>query len=73
MNCYVCAQRDSERTAVGLCHNCSAGLCIEHAHEKCIEVTNDSLINRIMTLPLKARQLLCHLCKQALEQPRRVT
>jgi hypothetical protein len=24
MNCYECAQKNSERAAVGLCHNCSA-------------------------------------------------
>ena len=73
MNCYVCAQGDLERVAVGLCHNCSAGICIEHSLERSREVTFLALFDREVTLPLKARELLCQLCKQALEQPQRIT
>jgi len=47
-------------------------LCIEHALERTVEVTTHALLNRIVTLPQKARQFLCRCCKQALEQPRRV-
>ena len=72
MNCYVCAQRDLQRVAVGLCRNCSAGLCIEHVLERSREVTFIVPLGREVTLPLKTREILCHVCKQALEQPRRV-
>ncbi len=72
MNCYVCDQHDIERAAVALCHNCSAGLCREHTLESSREVTTHALINRIVTLPIEAREMLCHVCKQALEQSRHV-
>ncbi|MBA3256322.1 MAG: DUF2180 family protein [Pyrinomonadaceae bacterium] len=43
MNCYVCAQGDLERVALGLCHNCSAGLCIEHVLERAAKLRLSSL------------------------------
>jgi hypothetical protein len=33
MHCYVCAERGIERTAVGLCRSCYAGLCLEHLRD----------------------------------------
>ena len=33
MQCYVCAEHGIERTAVGLCRSCYAGLCLEHIRE----------------------------------------
>jgi hypothetical protein len=73
MNCYVCALSDLGRTAVGLCHNCSAALCIEHLVERRRELTFVAPLGREVALPLKERELLCHICKQALEQPHRLT
>lgn len=70
MNCYVCSHENTDRVAVGLCHQCSAAICSEHAIEVSRELTAGILINFTWTLPVKARQLLCNVCKAALEQPR---
>ena len=34
MNCYVCAQRGEELTAVALCLSCGATLCMRHLAER---------------------------------------
>lgn len=70
MNCYDCSLQSNRREAVGLCRNCSAGLCSEHVHEEEQEITVVRIINREVALPLRARTLLCGVCKAALEQPR---
>lgn len=72
MNCYVCAEAESSREAVALCHHCSAGLCLEHIFSRPRSVIAIAPLNREVALPIKARELLCPVCKQALEQPRRV-
>jgi hypothetical protein len=72
MNCYVCDEHDRTREAVAVCHNCSAGLCREHLFERRREVTTTVPLGRTVTLPIAAREILCHICKKALEQPRRV-
>ena len=33
MLCYCCAERGIERSAVALCRDCSAGLCLDHLRE----------------------------------------
>jgi hypothetical protein len=33
MNCYECAKNGKAVAAVGTCHHCGAGLCLEHARE----------------------------------------
>ena len=30
MMCYECERQGTARAAVGICHNCSIGLCAEH-------------------------------------------
>jgi hypothetical protein len=71
MNCYVCAQTQVERAAVGLCHNCSAALCGDHAIETSQDVVTYALLNREVILPKKARELFCGVCEAALHQSRR--
>lgn len=71
VNCYVCAQSRHSQPAVGLCHNCSAGLCLEHAIEEPQDVIVYALINREVALPKRARQLLCGKCEEALHQRQR--
>jgi hypothetical protein len=70
MNCYVCSHENTDRVAVGLCHHGPAGICTEHAIEMSSDVTTTYILNRNVMLPIKARRLLCHVCKNALEQPR---
>jgi len=75
MLCYECSLEGVVREAIGFCRHCSAGLCAEHAH---IESDTVRVMRRYQTfgtiqekveLPLKARKLLCSLCRQALHQP----
>jgi hypothetical protein len=33
MNCLSCARTGAERTAVALCPQCKAGLCLDHVRE----------------------------------------
>jgi len=72
MNCYQCDQDSVQRAAVALCHQCLAGLCSEHAVATPREVTMVVPLGRVVALPISEREFLCHVCKQALEQPRRV-
>lgn len=71
MKCFICDELERTREAVALCHNCSAGLCREHTFAKPRHITTVVPLNREVTLPIEARELLCHVCKEALEQPRR--
>lgn len=32
MHCFDCAEQNVERLAVGVCIDCGAGVCAEHAH-----------------------------------------
>ena len=73
MICYDCAKEKVQRTAVALCHNCSVALCCEHVFERASHVTTTVPLGRIVTFPIVAREALCHVCKTALEQPRRVS
>ena len=68
MLCYECSKAERNREAVGLCHNCSAGLCADHACVIAGPVTAMRPVFKTVVLPLKARQLLCTRCLGALEQ-----
>ena len=43
MHCYVCAEHGIERTAVGLCRSCYAGLCLEHLRETAARLSSNVL------------------------------
>jgi hypothetical protein len=73
MQCYECAVLGKGIQAVGLCHNCSVGLCREHAVVRSRRVTALYPIVKIIELPHQAREMLCSVCKTALEQDRSVT
>lgn len=68
MLCYECWQVGKNREAVGLCHHCSAGLCIEHACVVNDPVTTTHAVFQTVVLPRKARELLCATCCGALHQ-----
>lgn len=66
-----CLQVGETRDAVGICHHCSAALCVEHICAVDDPVTAIyPLIRTVVLPPKKARLLLCGTCKAALEQPR---
>lgn len=72
MNCYVCALKERECPAIGLCDQCSAGLCINHAIDVSQTVIMGDPIVHVVELPLKARRLVCQVCKEAFEQPHKL-
>ena len=68
MLCYECSRTGTSREAVGLCHNCSAGLCSDHACVTAIPVMSTYPVCKIVVLPHSARQILCATCLAALQQ-----
>jgi hypothetical protein len=70
MSCYECSKIGRNQDAVGLCHHCSAALCREHVRIVADPVTTRYPISKTVTLPLRARLLLCETCLAALEQTR---
>lgn len=69
MHCYECLELGDARDAVGLCHHCSVALCEQHVYVVSETVTGSHPLVQRVTLPLRARLLLCGTCKAALEQP----
>lgn len=69
MNCLECESQGIQRTAVALCHNCSAALCLEHALvlPKHLEVSLP--VCKTVTLPIPAQIILCRICHAAMTQP----
>lgn len=70
MQCYECSVKGKETQAVGLCHNCSVGLCREHAVLRSRSLTAIYPIVKVVELPHQAREMLCSVCRTALEQER---
>jgi len=68
MHCYECSKAGTNSEAVGLCHHCSAALCVDHACIVADPVTTTYPLNRTVVLPKSARMLLCGTCLQALRQ-----
>jgi len=68
MHCYECLRVGVEKSAIGLCHHCSAALCKDHAQVVADPVIGvEPLVKRVV-LPNRARLLLCATCNAALEQ-----
>ena len=70
MNCLDCAANDQATPAVGVCHDCGAGVCVDHA------VSRDRHLTRIMTISMEvkieppARVLRCEVCATAVDAVR---
>lgn len=70
MNCLECAQRGVQSPAIGVCHSCSAALCVEHAEIVAKPLEALAPVCKTITLPMRARLVLCRTCRTAMEQPR---
>lgn len=68
MVCYECSQAGANSEAVGICHHCSAALCSKHARSVSDSVTASYPLAMTITLPLRARLILCDTCFAALHQ-----
>ncbi len=67
MNCLDYTSDDQATPAVGGCHDCGAGICLDHA------VTRDHYLKRILTIAQEvaveppARVLRCQVCSAAID------
>ncbi len=68
MICYDCSRDSVTNDAVAVCSVCLREFCRKHAIETDRAVTVTRLINRIETLPKRARSLLCQQCSEAMRQ-----
>lgn len=67
MNCFDCAALDRQRAAVGICRDCGAGVCSDHARLSPRWLTRLEVINRTVRVEPPARVLLCPVCEAARE------
>jgi LSD1 subclass zinc finger protein len=65
MNCFDCAAHSMSVTAVGVCADCGAGVCLEHAHVTARWLTRTAALNRTVTIEPPARTVRCSLCQAA--------
>lgn len=66
MNCYDCTTQDHlDRPAVGVCHDCGAAVCEQHAAARTHHLTRSELINRAVIVEPAARMLRCTTCDAA--------
>lgn len=73
MLCYECSLQGLERQAVGICHNCSIGVCADHARKNTTLVGHHTdrgfaagVVN--LELPERAERLLCQACSAQLQK-----
>ena len=70
MNCLDCASNDRAMPAVGVCHDCGAGVCLDHA------IARDRYLTRVMPISMEveveppARILRCGVCAAAVDAVR---
>lgn len=73
MKCYDCSTQSSpaqssQKDAIGICNHCSVGLCAEHGALLSDPILVNVPVNRTVALAKQARELLCHVCLDALRQ-----
>lgn len=64
MNCYDCHLAGRTSTAIGLCHECGAGLCGEHVRVS-RDIVHGNASPGLVTRPTRARTLACPMCHGA--------
>ena len=55
MNCFDCADNGSSSAAVGICHWCGAGVCMEHAKVHDHYLTRKEPIDQVIRIEPPAR------------------
>ena len=65
MNCFDCASLGRQETAVGICADCGAGVCADHARLSPHWLTRTEVINRVVAVEPPARVLRCPVCHTA--------
>jgi hypothetical protein len=65
MNCLDCATAGHTQRAVAVCHDCGAGVCIDHLRQHERILTRTATMNRLVPVEPSARVIRCHLCAAA--------
>jgi hypothetical protein len=65
MNCYDCAVTGDHRSAVAVCVDCGAAVCVEHSVSTRHWLTRSQLINRVERVDPPARVIRCGTCHAA--------
>ena len=72
MNCLDCALNSRDHNSVGVCHECGAGVCADHAVVRAHHLIRIVTINRPVPVEPPARLVFCQTCAaahDALSQP----
>ena len=67
MNCLDCADIGSPAPAVGICHSCGAGVCMDHARVHDHYLTRTEPIDQVIRIEPPARLIWCEACSAANE------
>lgn len=65
MNCFDCTALGKTVAAVGICADCGAGICPDHARLSPHWLTRTQVINRQVVVEPPARVLRCSVCQTA--------
>ena len=65
MNCLDCALDSKNHTSVGVCHECGAGVCADHAVVRAHHLTRIIALNRPIPVEPPARFVFCQTCAAA--------
>ncbi len=65
MNCYDCATHDMTRPAIGICHDCGAGVCTDHARIETKYLTRLVPLGMPVAVEPPARTIRCPTCDDA--------
>ena len=65
MNCFDCSITGTTTSAVAVCHDCGAAVCLEHSFVRQHHLTRTATINRIIVVEPAARFVRCATCTAA--------
>ena len=66
MNCYDCHHNDTQTIAVAICHDCGAGLCLDHTTEGTHRLTVVRATGWQAPVDPPERRIRCHTCAAAI-------
>lgn len=73
MNCYDCHQTGDATPAIGVCHDCGAGICAEHTTESLITLTVITATNWQAPVVPPQRRIRCRTCAVANDAARELS
>jgi hypothetical protein len=65
VNCLDCQDSSTDAPAVGVCHQCGAGVCAEHAVIKWQRLSCVRAVARVVVIDRPVRRVLCQACARA--------